>query len=471
MGQEVDAEHFHRQDFQHFELFAQQELDQLAQWFRNRNFSSVRSIGGLELETWLVAEDGNPLPINEQVLARVDSPDIVPELSKFNIEFNVSPQPLAGDGIAKLAHELEASWRKCDSVAGELGASVMSIGILPTISESQLTLKNISSLNRYRALNEQVMRMRKGSPIRLDITGREHLCVEHHDVVLESGATSLQLHLQVPLEQSVRTYNAAVIISAPLVAVAANSPLLFGKVLWEESRIPLFEQSVAVGEPGYARVTFGSGYALNSLEEWFVENHIHYPTMLPLVLQEQSQRLMHLRLKNGTIWRWNRPLIGFDADGSPHLRIEHRVMAAGPTSLDMAANMALFYGLTEWYSTRELPPEVKLPFEVARRNFYAAAQFGLNATVHWLDAREWQLDQLILRELLPQASKGLEQLGVQDELSSQLLAIIEARVASGQTGAAWQCAFAEKYERDLALLTREYRTRQRGREPVHTWAT
>lgn len=467
MGQEIDAVRFQRQDFQRFEQIAQQELKTLSELFGDKKFSPIKSVGGLELEAWLVAEDGQPLPINQRVLEAVNSPSIVPELSQFNIEFNVEPQRLEGNGIELLTDELEASWQKCDLVAKKMGASVVSIGILPTIAESQLTLENISPLNRFRAINEQVMRIREGRPLRLDIAGREQLCVEHRDLVWESAATSLQLHLQVPLDQSVRTYNTSILLSAPLVAVAANSPLLFGKVLWEESRIPLFEQAIGVAEP--ARVTFGTGYARQSLEECFIENHEVFPILLPLVLDEQSQRLVHLRLHNGTIWRWNRPLIGFEEDGTPHLRIEHRVMAAGTTSIDMSANIALFYGLTEWYSTVEVPPESQLPFAAARENFYAAAQFGLDASVQWVDGRSWKLDQLILRELLPYARVGLDQLGVDSELANRLLTIIEARVVSGQTGAAWQRSFLRKYERDLAQLTREYRTRQRSQDPVHTW--
>jgi hypothetical protein len=174
-------------------------------------------------------------------------------------------------------------------------------------------------------------------------------------------------------------------------------------------------------------------------------------------------------LQNGTIWRWNRPLIGFDDDGKPHLRVEHRVMAAGPTSLDMAANSALFYGLAGWHATTPVPPESRLPFGAARRNFYAAAQFGLESTVRWLDGRDWPLDRLILDELLPQAREGLDQLFVDHALSDRLLSVVESRVASGQTGAAWQRRFVGHHGRDLAQLTREYRERQRSGLPVHTW--
>jgi gamma-glutamyl:cysteine ligase YbdK (ATP-grasp superfamily) len=287
--------------------------------------------------------------------------------------------------------------------------------------------------------------------------------------MLESGTTSLQLHLQVPQDEAVRFYNAAIILSAPLVAVAANSPMLFGKLLWEESRIPLFEQAVDVGGGRFSRVTFGSGYAVHSLEECFVENQDHYPVMLPLAMDERSDRLVHLRLHNGTIWRWNRPLIGFDPDGRPHLRVEQRVMAAGPTTADMSANMVLFYGLAESLATASLAPESSLPFADARRNFYRAARHGLDTTVVWLDGREWPLRELLLSELLPLARDGLERLQVDSDIIDEGLSIIESRVATGLTGAEWQRRFIVRHGHDLALLTREYQVRQRTGQPVHLW--
>lgn len=469
MGQEIAAVHFRYHDFHRFERLLREEQDLLRDWFENRNFSSRRSIAGLELETWLVGRDGAPLPINDQVLALVDSPDVVPEMSRFNIEFNVAPQPLAGRGLKALELELDATWASCDRMAGRLGAGVVSIGILPTITDALLSLSNMSSMRRYAALNEQVLRLRQGRPIRLDIEGRERLQTEHRDVMLESGTTSLQLHLQAPLDEAARFYNAAIILSAPLVAIAANSPLLFGKLLWEETRIPLFEQAVDVGGGRFSRVTFGSGYALHSLEECFAENQDHYPLMLPLAMDARSDRLVHLRLHNGTIWRWNRPLIGFDTDGRPHLRVEQRVMAAGPTTADMAANMALFYGLAESLATALHAPESRLAFADARRNFYSAARYGLDATVMWLDGRECSLQRLLLSELLPLARDGLERLQVDSDIIDEGLSIIESRIATGATGAAWQRRFIERHGRDLALLTREYHARQRAGRPVHLW--
>jgi gamma-glutamyl:cysteine ligase YbdK (ATP-grasp superfamily) len=364
---------------------------------------------------------------------------------------------------------MDRTWSACNRAAASLGAGVVAIGTLPTVTEQLLSLRNISSSLRYRALNEQTLRLRQGRPIRLDIQGRERLQTEHFDVMLEAATTSFQLHLQVPASEAMRFYNAATIVSAPLVALAANSPLLFGKVLWEETRIPLFEQAVDVGGGKFSRVTFGSGYTERSLEECFVENREHYPVMLPLAMEDVSERLAHVRLHNGTIWRWNRALIGFNGPGEPHLRIEQRVPAAGPTTVDMAANMAFYYGLAQALATSPVPPENRLPFGTARANFYLAARYGLDAELVWLDQQPVTVRELILRQLLPLARRGLMQLDVAGDLAERLLGLIESRVSTGQNGAVWQRRFVELHGRDMALLTREYRDRQSAGNPVHTW--
>jgi len=301
-----------------------------------------------------------------------------------------------------------------------------------------------------------VLRLRKGTPLRLEITGSEHLDSRHHDVMLEAATTSWQVHLQVGAKEAAALFNASMVASAATVAVAANSPFLFGKLLWEESRIPLFEQAVEVG--GYAgaaggpvrRVTFGSGYVRHSLEELFRENLEHYPVLLPVA----------------TIWRWNRPLIGFDSDGTPHLRIEHRVMAAGPTIPDMIANSAFYYGLAIALA-RDMEPG--LPFAAARDNFYAAARHGLQAVVQWMDGKRHRLNRLIPDNLLPLAESGLRHTDLSTDDIRRCLGIIDRRVRKGQNGAAWQRAFVARNGRDMAALTLAYLRHQQSGIPVHEW--
>ncbi|MCB1819824.1 MAG: hypothetical protein KDI77_18060, partial [Gammaproteobacteria bacterium] len=206
-----------------------------------------------------------------------------------------------------------------------------------------MSLSNISPLNRYYALNREVLRQRRGLPLRVDIEGRDHLVSEHCDVMLEAATTSFQIHLKAPAQFSRAYYNASIAASAPVLAAAGNAPFLFGKALWEETRIPLFEQAVVA--PGPPRVSMGSGYATHSLYEVFEENLRVYEPLLPMAFDAAAKEFRHLRLHNGVIWRWNRPLVGFDADGAPHLRIEHRALPAGPTFVDMIANAAFYLGL------------------------------------------------------------------------------------------------------------------------------
>lgn len=469
MGQDVAFAHFKRFDFQRFERLYDREAALLGEWFRDRRFSRTRSIGGLELETWLVDAGGAPAPRNMELIDLVGSPNVVPELSRFNVEFNVAPQPLADRGIEAMQLELDRTWRMCDARAAELGLGVVAIGTLPTLTDQHLTLRNMSPLNRYLALNEQTLRLRQGRPIRLHITGRERLETWHHDVMLESATTSFQMHLQVPQDEAARTFNAASIVAAPLLAVSVNAPLLFGYDLWDETRVPLCEQAVDVGGGRFSRVTFGSGYARESLEEFFIENRDQYPVMLPLAMDDASDRLAHLRLHNGTIWRWIRPLIGFDDDGTPHLRIEQRVVPAGPTTIDMAANMALYYGLMEAFAKSDVPPEARLSFAAARENFYAAAKSGLEGEFTWFHGVSVTARDLLLRELLPLAASGLEHLQVNKPHADRLLQIIESRASGGQTGACWQRRFLERHGRNMAALTLAYRQFQQAGAPVHTW--
>jgi gamma-glutamyl:cysteine ligase YbdK (ATP-grasp superfamily) len=320
-----------------------------------------------------------------------------------------------------------------------------------------------------------VLRLREGAPLELNIQGREHLKTRHGNVMLESATTSFQIHLKVELAAAVRSYNAAILVSAPLVAVSANSPFLFGRDLWDETRIPLFEQSVAVG--GFAgvahgplrRVSFGTGYARHSLLECFVENERHFPVLLPILFDEADTSLPHLRLHNGTIWRWNRPLLGFDADGTPHLRIEHRVIPGGPTMVDEVANMAFYFGLVAALVGQEEAAEDQLPFAAARDNFYAAARDGLEAPVQWLDGRRHGMAWLVRERLLPLATRGLEQLGIDAAQAARYLGIIDRRVAHGCTGAGWQRAFVARHGRDMSALTQAYWERQESGVPVHEW--
>jgi hypothetical protein len=232
----------------------------------------------------------------------------------------------------------------------------------------------------------------------------------------------------------------------------------------------LFEQSVEVGASELdKRVSFGIRYAYKSIQECFEANLTRYPPLLPMLMDEPQEQLAHLRLHNGTIWRWTRPLVGFDADGSPHLRIEHRVVPSGPSVPDAIANAAMFYGAACALACQPEGLELRLPFERARSNFYAAARSGLRGEVVWLDGRRIGLQALISDILIPLAREGLVRLGIAAEESRYWLGIIAERVARGQNGAAWQRAYVERHGPDMEALTGAYLERQASGLPVHVW--
>lgn len=475
MGQEISSRHFSDTDFSAYQERLRVETARLAEWFRAGRFSTYDRVGGFELEAWLIDGNSQPVSINERFLARLGDPLVVPELARFNVELNTQPEKLTGQALSLMQRHLQDTWGNCERVAAEFDARMLMIGILPTLDEARLTARNMSNLERYRALNEQVLRQREGKPLALDIVGREHLKITHHDVMLESAATSFQIHLKVAQTNAVRYYNLAHILSAPLVAVSANSPYLFGRDLWDETRIPLFEQSVEVGGfEGAAhgpmrRVSFGTGYLHESLMECFQENLQHYPALLPERFAEDDETLPHVRLHNGTIWRWNRPLLGFDDDGTPHLRIEHRVVPGGPSIPDLIANAALFFGLVQSLGNSEMAAELKLNFADARDNFYRAARDGFEAQVHWLDGHRGKMQVLLAEHLLPQARHGLRELGIDPADIAYYLGIIEGRVRKACNGAVWQRAYVAEHGANMAGLVEAYRERQNSGQPVHEW--
>lgn len=475
MGDEITTNQFSAQDFSRYKNHLEQETALLNDWFADEHFATQGAVAGFELEVWLMDRQNRPAPLNEKFLALFANPLASPELASFNIEVNSTPRPLRDRVFSEMHAELTQTWARCCVTAEQLDANIAMIGILPTVQNEDLSLANMSQLRRYRALNREVLRMRKGKPIVFEINGVEHLKVTHRDVMLEAAATSFQIHLQVDPVEAVRLMNASIILSAPMVALTANSPYLFGKDLWDETRIPLFEQAVAVGGFNGAafgpirRVTFGSGYVRNSLMECFQENLDHYPILLPVELAGGPQQMRYLRLHNGTIWRWNRPLIGFDNKGEPHLRIEHRVIPAGPSVIDAIANAAFFYGAVAALGYQDMPPELTLDFGKARDNFYTAARLGLRASVTWLDGRQVVIKKLLQDELLPMARQGLEKLGVSQNDIDTYLGIIGDRLQTGQNGAQWQRAYVKEHGRDMNALTAAYLQRQESGEPVHAW--
>jgi len=468
MGTEIDSTFFKPQDWAEYARRLERETAQLKAIAAAGAHSASSPVGGFEIEAWLCDRRMRPAALNAPFLERFDSPLATMELAKFNFELNNTPRSLCGDAFSGFAKEMHRTCRRANAVAEEMGLRALTIGILPTAESGDFRMQTMSQMKRYAALNAQIFKERFGRPVELNITGEhETLTLRHDSVMLESAATSFQIHTQLPLEKAHHYYNASIIASAPMVAVSANAPFLFGKQLWHETRIPLFEQAVDTGE-GLARVSFGSGFAEESLIACFEENLRTYDVLLPILFDETREPFAHLRLHNGTVWRWNRPLIGFDEDGTLHFRIEHRVMPAGPSLVDMLANAAFYYGTATMLGDSCAAGAPPCDFQTAKANFYAAAKAGLHSTIVWKD-KPVSVKTLILDTLLPMAKEGLRRLGIDSADIAYYLEIIGERTRSGRNGAQWQIDYAKKHGHDMRKLTEAYWRCQQTGEPVHTW--
>jgi hypothetical protein len=473
-------------------------LNALASMLRDGSFTwDAEATTGLELELNLVDDRFGPAMRNDAVLHRVDRPELQQELGQWNVELNMPPRPLGGHQGRYLEHHLLDLMAEVTKQAEASNARVLAIGILPTLEPGHLQSGELISGNaRYEQLNEQMLAAR-GEPFRLDITGTgapdgagpERLLMDFDSILPEAACTSLQLHLQCPPEQFAAAWNAAQCVAGVQLAVGANSPFLLGRRLWAETRVPLFLQatdvrSIELRNQGVRpRVWFGERW-ITSIFELFEENVRYFPGLLPVAEQSDPldelaagrvPMLDELRQHNGTIWRWNRPVYDV-ADGLPHLRVENRVLPAGPSAIDMVANSMFFYGLLRELMEAEEPVWAALPFTSAEENFRTAAQQGLDAQLYWPGLDVVPATDLVLRELLPMAATGLARWGVSDVVSGRYLDVIEGRCRTGLNGSSWQVRATDALERrgaDRASAVRamlgHYLDGCTANEPVHSW--
>ena len=407
---------------------------------------------GAEQEMFLVDRSFNAAPAALDVLQQLDDPHYTTELGLFNLELNADPQPFAGKGLAQLEAQLGELYAKVQRAAADLGVQPVLTGILPTLGKTDLTLANMVPNPRYLTLN-RVMTAARGEGYDIAIKGLDELVAKHDSLMFEACNASFQVHLQVAEpERFGHAYDIAQLLLAPALAVGTNSPTLFGKRLWAETRIALFEQSCDIRAPSLhardraARVSFGKGWVKGSVLEIFKDNVTRFRPLVGTEHEEDAlavldrggiPELKALRLHNGTIYRWNRACYGISENGKPHLRIELRVLPSGPTIIDEVANAALWLGLmSELTATLEDMP-ARMDFDQAQANFYAAARDGLAARFTWLDSEEVIAQPFILEKLLPLAESGLARAGVDDQDAKKYLGVIEERVRSLRTGSRW----------------------------------
>jgi hypothetical protein len=489
MGQEVAAKTFTREDRQRYRRKVRACLEVFARMLAESRFEPARGSVGLEIELNLTDESGEPAMANAAVLEAIADPDFQTELGQFNVEINIAPHLLGGRVFEELERGARASLNNAEERARTVGAHMVIVGILPTIGAQHLHAETFSANPRYQLLNEQIFAAR-GEDLDIAIAGVERLATHADTIAPEAACTSVQFHQQVEPEAFARYWNAAQAFAGVQVAIGANSPFFYGKELWRETRIALFEQATDTrpeelkAQGVRPRVWFGERW-ITSIFDLFEENARYFPALLPLCHDEDPLEtlergdvpsLAELRLHNGTIYRWNRPIYDV-VRGQPHLRVENRALPAGPTVVDTMANAAFYYGLLRMLAEDERPVWSQMSFSAAEENFHAGARDGIDARVYWPGLGEVPVAELVVRRLLPLANEGLSRWGVDADERDRLLQVIERRCVTSRNGAAWQSeVFHRLYDEKgmdrseaLRAMTVRYRDHMHSNQPVHEW--
>ncbi|GGK78810.1 glutamate--cysteine ligase [Amphritea balenae] len=491
MGLEIRKSEFSGAEYERFtnKLFG--HLDVLQQLLQRPDFGQGKVTLGAELELYIVDHKGCPLPVNREIQARMNDPQLTLELNRYNLEYNLTPVDMAGRPFSAIETEIRDVLKKLNVLAEQQSGQIVPIGILPTLQRCDFGLHAMTDLSRYHALTKALAQMR-GQTYAIRIDGEDPISLRANDVTLEGANTSLQMHYRVAPQQFADSYNAIQLVTPLVLAIAANSPFLLGNRLWHETRIPLFKHaidgcdhlSVKTGQPD--RVNFGHGWARHGAYELFAETvYLHQP-ILPVCKRESAGRLLaegktpslfELMLHHGTVWPWNRPV--YDPVDTGHLRIEIRALPAGPSACDMMANAALIIGLAEGLRERieEIIPA--MPFQTLEYNFYHAAQQGINAQLMWPSGPRERLLRRpvidILTELLPIARRGLLNAGINRTEVDYYLGIIEQRLAARSNGACWQLRQFNRLSksmvkrRALRRMLDQYIDYSRNNTPVAEW--
>ena len=490
MGRDIESRTYTREQRQRYREKVQPCLDVFERMLAAHSFEFDEPLTGMEIELNLVGADYLPKMDNSEVLAAIADPEYQTELGRFNIEFNVPPGRLAGDSLRLLEDTLRASMNEAERRSSAMGTHIIMTGILPTVMAETFQGEWMSENVRYAAINDAVLAAR-GEDIHIDIEGPtgEALATYVDSVAPESACTSMQLHLQVRPEQFADHWNAAQVLAGPQLALAANSPFLMGSRLWAETRIVLFTQATDTRPIEYAnqgvrpRVWFGERW-ITSIFDLFEENARWFPALLPEIDDEDPQAVLdaggtpalgEMRLHNGTIYRWNRPIYDV-SDGMPHLRLENRVLPAGPTVVDTLANAAFYYGTLRTLAHEDRPVWTRMAFATANANFLEGSRQGIDADLFWPGVGELPASELILRHLLPLAHEGLDAWGTDPDIRDRLLGVVEARCKIGLNGAEWQTKAVRAFEaagcsraEALRRMVEAYAERMHANVPVHAW--
>lgn len=409
----------------------------------------IRRIGA-EQELFLVNNRWHPAPVAEDILRKSTDKRLVSELTRFNLEFNLDPAEFTGNCLSSLHKQIDEGLEQVRTLARAENAEIALVGILPTIHASDLSIENMAPMERYYALNNVIMEL-MGGLAQYRIRGIDELFYQHDNIMVEGCNTSFQTHFQVTPDEFAHCYNIAQLIAAPVLSASTNSPILFGKRLWRETRIALFQQAVDTRSSNLylrdmsPRVHFGSGWVESSVMELYKEDIVRFQVIMTSEFDDPFDvlksggipKLSALQLHNGTVYRWNRACYGI-TDGKPHLRIENRILPSGPSVVDEVANSAFWFGLVAGLAARHNDIRPLLHFDEAKSNFVASARLGLSAEINWIDGKTWPVAELIRSELLTVAREGLERNEISSRDIDLYLNVIDERVESRMTGSQWQ---------------------------------
>ena len=449
--------------------------------------TGVRRIGA-EQEMFLIDKAHKPALKAMDFLDLVDDERFTHELGLFNLEANLSPLKLSGDCLSLMEKEAQEVYHKARETAARVGCDIALVGILPTLTKENLGLDSMVPTPRYYALNDAIKALR-GEEFEFTINGIDQLVVEHDNVMLEACNTSFQVHFQVSPENFAKNYNIAQAVTGPLLAAAVNSPILLGKRLWHETRIAVFEYSVDTRSKVHQerglkpRVHFGDRWLEDSVTEIFKEDIARFRIVLTTDTEEDPLGMIDrgvmpslnaLRLHNGTVYRWNRPCYGVH-NNVPHLRIENRVIPAGPTVLDEVANAAFFYGMMAGMTEKIEDIRDHLTFSDVKSNFLAAARDGIRAQMNWFKDTHLPAKELVLEQLLPLAREGLQEAGIDQDDIDRYLGVVHDRVTMRRTGARWALESLENMkdmgteDQRLRCLVSSMVEQQSSGQPIRDW--
>ena len=469
-----------------------QDVEALEYMLQNDWFETDTMRIGAEQELCLVDKKTlKPASIAMEVLEHLKEYEWVEtELANFNLELNLLPRVFHGDCLSQMEKETRTNLGIISKALKKFNAEIILTGILPTLRKFDLEMSNLTPKKRYKALMEAINSQLIGNAYELRLSGIDELLLKHQSPLLEACNTSFQVHLQVKPSNFVKMYNITQALTAPIIAISANSPMVFGKRLWHESRIALFQQALDTRtthehmRERSPRVSFGSGWLEESIMEIYKEDIARFRVLLSADVEEDSlamiqegkvPKLRALQVHNSTVYRWNRPCYGISENGKPHLRIENRVLPSGPTVVDEIANAAFWLGAVEGLASECKDVRDHMGWEDARDNFAKAAQFGIDSEFTWFKDKKISACDLILEELLPLSRKGLEIKGVQKKDIDKYLGIIEARAKEHMNGARWQLRAFSKLKKEvdrdeaLSILTASIIRNQAKSKPAHTW--